>query len=491
MPSIRRKISVGFYAFAAIVALLTTLGYVDLRYLAQRINSGTVVSDFVGAVLELRRYEKNYFLYGTRSDLGTAEVFLGKSHTLVSQNRATFASLIEDARLAELDGLLDTYSAALAALSRPTEAPAEDRSQQQEWLRELGRQLTEVAETLVSSERAQLAAAVQGAQSWLLAAVVVVVLLGIGAARVLSRTAVRPMAWLETKLAAIGEGRFHQVDPVSQDQEIVSMSRAVNRMLAEIDVRNRQLLQAEKLASLGTLVSGVAHELNNPLSNISSSCQILMEDLRQGSRDDPLPWLRQIDDETERARRIVQTLLSFSRDRGFARRWFPLRPVVEQALLLLGRHKRAPVRLVVPDDLQANGDPERLHQILVNLVKNAEEAGGAEVQIRITAQILSAEAFRLPAGTISGRRNCPAHRTARVLVIEVEDNGPGIPDHILARIFDPFFTTKDVGHGSGLGLYVTEEIIDQHDGCIGVVSRLGEGTRFVIALPYPEASERR
>jgi signal transduction histidine kinase len=78
-----------------------------------------------------------------------------------------------------------------------------------------------------------------------------------------------------------------------------------------------------------------------------------------------------------------------------------------------------------------------------------------------------------------------------VLVIEVEDNGPGIPDYILPRIFDPFFTTKDVGHGSGLGLYVTEEIVDQHDGCIGVVSRLGEGTRFVIALPYPEASESR
>ena len=133
-----------------------------------------------------------------------------------------------------------------------------------------------------------------------------------------------------------------------------------------------------------------------------------------------------------------------------------------------------------------SADPQRLQQVLVNLVSNAEDAGGPEVNVRVSARLLPGSDFRLPDGALSGRSSCPARKAERVLLMEVEDDGPGIPQDVLPRIFDPFFTTKDVGHGSGLGLFVTQEIVDQHDGCIGVVSRAGQGTRFIIALPHPE-----
>lgn len=487
MPSIRHKISFGFYAFAAMVALLAAFAYSDLRYLEGRVTAGTAVADFRGAVLELRRYEKNFFLYGAREDLETAAEFVDAANAILRNEPAAFAALNDGSAMAGLAQLLDLYGMRLReALGGQAVSTGPGQPGLQAFLRDLGRDLAEAAEGLVHAERLELAATAQRAQAFLLGAVVLAILLGIVAARLLSRTAVQPMAWLESKLAAIGEGRFNQVQPLNQDQEIVSMSRAVNRMLAEIDARNRQLAQSEKLASLGTLVSGVAHELNNPLSNISSTCQILIEELRQDSGVDAAEWLQQIDDETERARRIVSALLEFSRECPFEKQPVALRRLIERVLLLLGRHRRLQVQVDVADDITADADPQRLQQVLVNLIQNAQDAGGADLPIRVSARTVEGKRFHMPQGAVAGRLACPAGNAREVVVIEVEDAGPGIPPQLLSRVFDPFFTTKDVGHGAGLGLYLVQEIVDRHDGCIGVHSAPGKGTRFIVCLPQRE-----
>lgn len=484
LPSIRQKISLGFYAFAATMVLLAGLAYSDLRYLEWRINTGTAVADFLGAVLELRRYEKNYFLYGTRQDLDTAAGFLDESDRILQEQQPAFVALGGATTAQELQRLLGDYRLELERRRATGRSTGGQPALAQETVRDLGRGLADTAETLARAERTELGRAAQRVQGLLVTAVILVVVLGVLAARVLSRTAVRPMAWLEAKLAAIGEGRFNQVEPVSRDQEIVSMSRAVNRMLAEIESRNRQLVQSEKLASLGTLVAGVAHELNNPLSNISSSCQILIEEVRRGGGADPLEWLQQIDNETERARRIVQTLLEFSRERAFETQPVALRALVEQTLLLLGQRKGTRVEVDVSAELVAYADPQHLQQVLVNLIKNAEDAGGPDVCIRVAARVLAGADFKLPEGAMSGRQACPVGEAGQALVIEITDNGPGIPPEILPRVFDPFFTTKEVGHGSGLGLFVVQEIVDRHNGCIGVQSPPGGGTRFIVCLPH-------
>lgn len=122
-------------------------------------------------------------------------------------------------------------------------------------------------------------------------------------------------------------------------------------MLAEIEVHNRHLLQSEKLVSLATLVSGIAHELNNPLSSISSSCQIMMEELQQGTATQPMHWLTQIDQETQRPSRIVQTVLGLARENRFQKAPVPFLQVIDKALLLLGRRKRADITVQVPEQL--------------------------------------------------------------------------------------------------------------------------------------------
>ncbi|MGD2075632.1 MAG: ATP-binding protein [Gammaproteobacteria bacterium] len=483
MPSIQRKISFGFYAFAATIAVLAMLAYSDLRYLEQHIEAGVPVRGFLNAVLELRRYEKNYFLYATRENFDTAYSFAGKAAAILEQQRPAFVALSGSAAPDEAAALLERYRERLAEHGSPGPEDDSRRQRLQTSLRELGHRLVEIAENMQRSERSALAAAANRSQWILIAAVGLITLLGIGAARFFSRAAVQPMAWLEAELAAIGEGRFNQVEPVTADREIVSMARAINRMLAEIDLRNRHLVQSEKLVSLATLVSGMAHELNNPLSNISTSCQILMEELEQGTVGEPMAWLTQIDQETERARRIVHTVLDFARENQFLRQEIPLRQVIDKALVLLGRRRRASISLDLPDDLMVYADEQRLQQVFVNLIKNAVDAGGPEVEMRIAARAMNGRDFRLPDEAVAAGRCGPAADQQRIVVIELQDNGPGIAPADLKRIFDPFFTTKDVGHGTGLGLYVCQEIIDQHDGCIAAASGPERGMRFLIGLP--------
>jgi len=487
MPSIRKKISFGFYVFVAIIALLTLISYSDLRYLERRIDSGVVIYEFLDAVLEFRLHEKSYLLHYDPQSLQSTLHYAAAAGNILAADKQAFLALRDEPKLQIMESLLRDYTRllsehqALAPNGEPPPPRLMNRAQQ------LGEQLTTIAESLAQAERVELGRSVSRSQWALLASAVFIALLGTVAGSVLSRVSVRPLAWMEAKLAAIGEGRYSQLEPVSKDLEIVSMSRAVNRMLHEIEVRNRHLMQAEKLVALGTLTSGIAHELNNPLSNISTSCQILMEEIEQHSDADPLEWLGLIDGETERAKRIVQSVLEFSKKNRRREEEVDLGEVIDKSLLLMRQQDNPRIhRGGVPAETKITTDAQKLQQIFINLLRNALDAGGSEVQIRIGAQCIAAADFRLPEGVASGKRVCTANPEGRAVVIEVEDDGPGIAPEILPRVFDPFFTTKDVGHGEGLGLYVTEEIVDLLGGCIGAGNGPRGGARFVVCLPCGE-----
>jgi len=491
MPSIRRKIGLGSAAFVAIIALLALLSYSDLRYLERRIEAGVAVYDFLDAVLAIRLEEESFLPSGDVQHLKAALTHAGLAKRILASNRQAFLALQTeqtDSELRAVEALLRDYTKELSRYPQlPFERGWQNDHQADDELQKPGERLVGIAETLAKAERTALATSVKRSQTVLLASIAIVALLGIAAARLLSRLAMRPLAWLEVQITTIAEGRNKLLRPISRDREIVSVSQAVNRMLDEIETRNRHLLQSEKLASLGTLASGVAHELNHPLSNISFSCQILLEGLEQQSPTNPLEWLRQIDSETERARHIVESILDFSKENRVRKTDVNLGEIIGKSLLLMGLEGSAGIRTSeVPKDIWIRADGQKLQQVFINLFKNAIDAGTPTVNIQVRAQTMSGKGFRFPPGTVTGRRCCTADSIGRVLVIEVEDDGPGIPAEVLPRVFDPFFTTKDVGRGDGLGLYVTQEIIDLHGGCVGISSRLGMGTRFLICLPREE-----
>jgi len=228
------------------------------------------------------------------------------------------------------------------------------------------------------------------------------------------------------------------------------------------------LAQTEKMAALGRLVSGIAHELNNPLTTIMGYAQLL---LGHGLSPAQLAEARNVYQEAERARRIVKNLLYFAREYQTERTRVELNEVVERALALRNYELRleniAVICELATDLPPTMADPFQLQQVVLNLLINAEQAllearGKGQVQIRTSS-------------AASARGPC--------LRLEISDDGPGIPAEIGSRIFDPFFTTKPPGVGTGLGLSIVYGIIHQHGGEVSFESEPGEGAKFTIELP--------
>lgn len=234
-----------------------------------------------------------------------------------------------------------------------------------------------------------------------------------------------------------------------------------------------QLSQAEKLAALGQTMSGVAHELNNPLATILACAERLTNrQLDDHTRRD----LDAIHNAAERAARIVRNLQTFARKRHTTRTMVDLNQVVRDTLALRAYEQQV-ANVVIVEALAAGlpkvfADPHQIQQVLLNLVINAEHA------------MVGSHGH----GVMILRSWYDADRDA--VLLEVSDDGPGIPDEAQAKIFDPFFTTKAVGKGTGLGLTVAYAIAQEHGGRISVASVAGGGASFVLELPAGGASVR-
>jgi len=262
-----------------------------------------------------------------------------------------------------------------------------------------------------------------------------------------------------------------RLDPIpgSESGRIDAVMRDVTeRRKREDQARDlqHQLSQAEKLAALGQTMSGVAHELNNPLATILACAERLtVRDLSPVTRRD----LGAIHNAAERAARIVRNLQTFARKRHTTRTSVDVNQVVRDTLALHAFNAR-PQGVIVRASLGETlspvfVDPHQIQQILLNLVINAEQA------------VLGAGAE----GTVTVRSREDPDRDA--VIIEVEDDGPGIPVDLQDKIFDPFFTTKPVGKGTGLGLTVAYAIAQEHGGELGFTSEPGQGTCFALVLP--------
>ncbi len=226
----------------------------------------------------------------------------------------------------------------------------------------------------------------------------------------------------------------------------------------------RQLLQVEKLSGLGTMISGIAHELNNPLTAIMGNAELLS--MNKSITDRGKRSLDVILQESSRAAKIVSGLLAFAREHRPERRLINVNDVVRESLNLREYNLRVNnicVQLSLSNDVPPTlADPYQLQQVFTNIIHNASDAlmdgGGGNLTIR-------------------------SEQKEKALWIVFEDDGPGIEKENLKKLFDPFFTTKDVGKGTGLGLSMAYGIIKEHGGKIEVESEPGRGARFTVELP--------
>lgn len=478
MQSIRGKIGLAYGALALLGVVFMAIVYADLRYLEQRISEGVAVSAFRERSLEMRRHEKNYFLYRDPSDRFAALELADSVAADLSARRELFQGLAPGRDLARLQQALDTYRSLF-------DTPGVVDPQKERAVRAAGHAISDAAEHLGHQERTALVESVKASTRAMMGFALAVVVLGLLGGQLIARMVARPLRELEAELQPLAEGRFSRFTAPSRDREFVSLTQALNRMLAELDARRRQVLHAEKLSSMGVLASGVAHELNNPLGNISSAAQILAEEMGPG--DERRTWVEQIDAEAERGRRIVRTLLDYARRQDFRLERVALDEVLDKSLILLGKRRPAPdqLRLDLQPDLAVWVDEQRMQQVFINLVRNALDAGATHLSI--TARRADWDASRPSPGASLAGAVAEMHHDRQVTVIQVVDDGPGIPPDVLPHVFDPFFTTRGAGHGEGhgvgLGLFVVEEIVTEHGGCVAAETLPGGGARFTLWLP--------
>ncbi|MFZ5573187.1 MAG: ATP-binding protein [Thermodesulfobacteriota bacterium] len=471
--NIRQKIILGLVLLSIVMLIIAGISFNSLLRIESKQHFVVIADDLSNMILEIRRYEKNYLLYNSTVDLKENRKYIRMSiHVL-----ARIYPDIKDFNVKPLLELLETnlleYGGLMEMIAKQyKEGKKAETVKFEEELRERGKNLLALSDELVSFERRQILLIIKNLKTQLLSALGVYIALNIFLVAVVPVKIFRPLRIIEKTTLRIAQGDFTPI-PVSDNRdETQRVVQAFNRMVSELEKRQDQLVQAKKLSSLGTLTSGIAHQLNNPLNNISTSCQIMMEDL--GSLLKELPpsdqdfvrkMLGNIEQEVHRAKDIVKGLLEFSREREFCLTPTQLSQVVERSAKLISSQIPPGIQIIrsIPEDLLLKMDSQRMQQVFLNLIENAVHAmRESSGEIRITAQ---------------------ASPDKEQVVISVEDTGKGIPAGEIPHVFDPFYTTKEVGAGTGLGLSIVYGIIQKHFGSITVESKEGEGTRFTIRLP--------
>ncbi len=469
---IRRKIILAFLFSVLSVLIFAGFSFQVHWEIGNRLRLLELTNDLFQNLLELRRYEKNFFLYRQPASLQEAKNYAGRVEDLYRSHEPEIQRFKKEPETPEFHRTLKHYQRVLeeieVRINRGGQgAEPVDFLPLEESLRNQGQKLLNLAEGWEKEERRQIDRLFQRAMYLFFGSVVVFLILGTLVAFYVARLLVRPLFQMQQAMDKIAHGDFTPIpEPESRSEEFFALFRAFNRMIHELEVHQEQLVQSRKIAAVGTLTSGIAHELNNPINNIVLTAESLKEDFSQLGQEEALGLIQDILVQSERASEIVKGLLDFSRSEHPEFEPLDIAPVVHDTLKLV-RNQLTLSGIQVEEELPSglppiHGNRKNLQQVFLNLFINA-------IQAMLDGGILNIKARPSEDG--------------QWLKVEVADTGLGIEPEHLPRIFDPFYTTKQVGRGTGLGLSVTYGIVEKHGGHIEVQSEKGKGSTFTVILP--------
>lgn len=466
--NIRQKMVVFFVLQLVFFILLGWSIYKDFVKFNRDVNILIHAIKLSNTCLEIRRYEKNFIMSKVEEDYLTTLYYSKEAMVYLS---VIFSDLktAKPELLDKIEAKLMNYRATLRQLKDSCGGCSDEEVQSSkrtiESLRSIGKELIALSEEFVILRQERLGFFIEHFKKQLFFYFTLLVIFAVFTTVMIFKTLLRPLKRIEEAANTITKRNFTPLPLPNKKDELHSVINAFNKMVTELEEQQEQLFQAKKLSSIGTLASGTAHQLNNPLNNISTSCQIALAELKDGDCQFIEELLKNIEQETHRASETVKGLLEFSRAQTFSIQPVFLDEVVERTLRLISSDVPTDITINkdIPAELAVKVDVQKLTEALLNLLLNAIQA------------------ISTPPGTISIA--AAMDRENQKAVITVKDTGVGIDENDIQKIFDPFYTTKKVGKGTGLGLAVVYGIIKKHDGSIRVESTLGKGSKFIITLP--------
>ncbi len=449
-------ILIGLFAFQNMSLVLTKLRFVE------------IADDLNASFLAMRLAEKNYFLYHDRKALSEIREKISTTMETIGSVREDIIRAIGETDLNKLVTRLSVYSTVVeqTRMENTWDPRMESR------LREEGKKLKEFSDSITQLERRRVNDIILSSKRILILSFWAILASALLISHFISQKIVRSLRAIEKMTKSISEGNFHRIEGFRTRDELGSVITAINSMSEELAHREEQIIQSKKLASLGILTAGVAHEITNPLNNISMIAQTYDELYTQLGEKDRREFMSKVDAETERIRKIVKNLLDFSKPKDAILKEADINSVIQKSLTLV--QNMIDVQNISTTVTLADGlphlyiDEDQIQQVLVNLVTNAVQAMSSGGRLFIASR---------------------PGKDQETVEISVIDTGKGITPEFLPHIFDPFFSTKGEG-GTGLGLSVSYGIIKHHRGEIRVESKVGVGTTFTIELPRYHQEEK-
>ena len=520
--SLKTKIGLSFFISAFMIAVLSVFEFVNFFEVRREISYLEITDSIRSKSLQIRRHEKNFFLYPTHAQEQAEAIqkYISEMNDIIKEN----ATLEKSGELKKMQSLVDEYHARLEKIklligdtmnkfsrekaghpqyadffplieSSFYEEPMRDAvlldkifslpakhalinnlgqlDAEISLLRKTGEDLISASRDIDKTARDSVENTIRISQIAMIIFLLLFFLSGIVTLFLINRNVVSRLKLLIDIVERTGKGMFPRIEvPMGKwdydevgilMREFNSLETKLAQHEEELNRKNNELLQSNKLAAIGTLAAGVAHELNNPLNNIYLSVQVLQRII--GGPECPAPVREIVGDittQTARVKHIVGELLEFARGREPETRKIELKNLLSRAFKAV-RNTLNVDNIIFSvnsdrDDLIIEADPDQMEQVFINLFHNAVEAmdGAGTLEAAIESQ-------------------------GDVINISVSDTGKGIPPEVVAKLFEPFFSTKD--KGTGLGLAITFNIIQKHGGEIRAESETGKGSAFYITLP--------
>jgi two-component system, NtrC family, sensor kinase len=461
------KITLGNALGIISIILIAVFSYHEFNLVLAKLRFAEIADSLNASFLRMRLSEKNYFLYKDPSELSAIKDEIKESHLKVESLSPDIIKAIGEQNWKRLKSYLNQYEQEVDGLEGNNKAAPDMQMN----IRESGRKLKFFSENMIRLERKTINEILSASKKTLLAFFCFIIFVAITSSYLFFSKIFKNLRRIEKTACAISEGNFMKIEGNIQDNELGSVMKAMDTMCEELETRHEQLIQSKKLASLGILTSGVAHELGNPLNNISMVAQTYLELYDRLRSEDRIEYMKTVLAESERIKKIVQDLLDFSRPKKADFKVADINSVIGNSLKLVQNTldiSRIKSQLNLKEDLPAVFiDEDRIREVLVNLLSNAVHA--------------------MPSGGTVFIRTKPAKNNDNI-IIEVEDTGKGIPQEFISHIFDPFFSTKGA-EGTGLGLSISYGIVRRHNGKMEVKSKVGAGTTFFIELPIYRGRE--